>query len=280
MPRNPAARNYPSVQHPVVAKIQAERWRTEVCTSLSSEGGRYDPAMRRIWPWPALLLEEVAGWIKGLPGNLWLDAACGDGHLGTLLRRQKRLLGLDLAWDRLRDAHAHPYLALIQASVDCLPLRSGSLDGIVSVETLEHTVDLDGVLGEFARCLRRHGHLVMTIPSVTLRSWWQMRVTRRPVYCDPKEHVREFSAVPLRGFPHMFETWESLEARARRNGFTMVRAGGVGFLLPMWRGWGAWAERGMNVLHRETINRWLGRLPVVRRFPYYRIASFQYTGRG
>src|SRR5438034_1477039 len=99
--------------------------------------GRYDPAMRGIWPWPALLLEEVARWIKDLPGDLWLDAACGDGHLGTLLWRQKRLLGLDLAWDRLRDAHAHPYQAFVQASVDCLPLRSGSLDGIVSVETLE-----------------------------------------------------------------------------------------------------------------------------------------------
>ena len=78
----------------------------------------------------------------------------------------------------------------------------------------------------------------------------------------------------------MFETWQSLEARVQRNGFTIVRAGGVGFLLPMWRGWWAWAERGMNVLYRETINRWLGRLPMFRRFPYYRICLFQYRGRG
>jgi SAM-dependent methyltransferase len=236
--------------------------------------------MRRIWPWPALLLEEVAGWIKELPGDLWLDAACGDGQLGRLLRRQKSVLGLDLAWDRLRDAHTHPYRALIQGSVERLPLASGSLDGIASVETLEHIVDLDGALGEFARCLRRNGYLVMTIPSVTIRSWWQMRLTGQPVYCDPKEHVREFSAVPVRGFPHMFETWQSLEARVQRNGFALVRAGGVGFLLPMWRGWWAWAERGMNVLYRETINRWLGKLPVFRRFPYYRIWLFQHTGRG
>jgi len=107
--------------------------------------------MRRIWPWPAVLLESVAGWIKDLPGDLWLDAACGGGQLGRLLWRQKRLLGLDLDRERLREAHVHPYQALIQGSVDCLPLASGSLDGIVSVETLEHVVDIDLTLREFAR---------------------------------------------------------------------------------------------------------------------------------
>jgi len=250
------------------------------CSTPGLGRGRYDPAMRRIWPWPAVLLESVAGWIKDLPGDLWLDAACGGGQLGRLLWRQKRLLGLDLDRERLREAHVHPYQALIQGSVDCLPLASGSLDGIVSVETLEHVVDIDLALREFARCLRNNGYLVMTIPSVTVRSWWQMRVTREPAYCDPQEHVREFTAVPVRGFPHMFETWRSLEARVEKTGFAVMRAGGVGFLFPMWQRRLAWMERTMNLLYRETINRWLGRLPVLRRFPYYRIYVLRYEGKG
>jgi len=36
---------------------------------------RYDPAMRRIWPWPSVLLEEATSWIKSLSEELWLDAA-------------------------------------------------------------------------------------------------------------------------------------------------------------------------------------------------------------
>jgi hypothetical protein len=40
---------------------------------------RYHPAMRAIWPWPAMLLEKTLEWIKALPGDAWLDAACGDG---------------------------------------------------------------------------------------------------------------------------------------------------------------------------------------------------------
>jgi SAM-dependent methyltransferase len=241
---------------------------------------RYAPAVRKIWPWPAVLLEKVAELIRGLPGDRWLDAACGQGQLGGLLGRHRSLLGLDLDRDRLRDAHVQPYHALIQGSVDCLPLASGSLDGIVSVETLEHVVDMDRALGEFARCLRSNGYLVMTIPSVTVRSWWQMRVTHEPVYCDPQEHVREFSAVPIRGFPHMFETWQSLEARVEKTGFAIMCAGGVGFLFPMWQRRLAWIERAMNLLYRETINGWLGRLPVLRRFPYYRIYLLRYEGKG
>lgn len=245
---------------------------------LIGEPGRYDPARRRIWPWPAVLLEEVAGWIKGLPGDLWLDAACGEGQLGGLLRRQKRVLGLDVDRGRLRDAQTHPYRALIQGSVECLPLASGSLDGIASVETLEHIADPDAALREFARCLRRNGHLLVTIPSVTFRTWWQMRVMRQPVYCDPKEHVREFSAIPVQGFPHMFETWANLEARVKDKGFAVTRAGGVGFLFPMWPR--PWIERVMNLLYREAINRWLGKLPLVRKFPYYRIYLLRYEGKG
>ncbi len=248
--------------------------------TLGLDQTRYSPSMRRIWPWPALLLEEVAEWINELPGDLWLDAACGEGQLGELLGKRKSLLGLDMDWERLRRARSHPYVALIQGSVESLPLTRGSVNGIATVETLEHVGDMDAVLKEFARCLGTHGYLLLTIPSVTLRSLWQMRVTRRPVYCDPREHIREFSAVPVGGFPHTFEAWQSLEARVERHGFTVVRGGGVGFLLPMWQGRWAWIEHAMNLLYRETINRWLGRLPVLRRFPYYRIYLFQYKGSG
>jgi SAM-dependent methyltransferase len=244
------------------------------------ERTRYNPARRHIWPWPAVLLEVVAAWIRELPGDVWLDAACGEGQLGELLGKGKSLLGLDIDRQRLMRARSHPYVALLHGSVEALPLARGSLHGIATVETLEHVGDMEAALGEFARCLRTPGYLLLTVPSVTLRSVWQMRASRQPVYCDPREHLREFSSVPIRGFPHAFETWQSLEARVERHGFALRRGGGVGFLLPMWRGRWAWMERGMNLLYRERVNRWLGRLPVLRRFPLYRIYLFQHRGAG
>jgi ubiquinone/menaquinone biosynthesis C-methylase UbiE len=110
---------------------------------------RYNPATRRIWPWPALLLEEVAECIEELPGDLWLDVACGEGQLGELVGKRKRLLGVNMDWQRLHRARTHPYTALIQGSVDSLPLTDGSVSGIASVETLEHIADMDAALGEF-----------------------------------------------------------------------------------------------------------------------------------
>ncbi len=240
---------------------------------------RYNPALRRVWPWPSVLLESVAAWTLALPGGLWLDAACGEGHLGVLLARHKRLLGLDIDYQRLLRARPRGYWELLEASVIALPLPDGLLSGIISVETLEHVHDLDAALTEFTRCLRVNGYLVVTVPSVTLRSWWHMRHTGQPVYCDSKEHVREFSAIPIHGFPHMFESWKTLESRLYRHGFEVLRSDGVGFLLPMWQGRLAWIEHAMNYLYRETINRCLGKLPGLRRFPYYRIYLSRYKGR-
>lgn len=239
---------------------------------------RYNPAMRKVWPWPSVLLERVEAWMRALPGPLWLDAACGEGHLGHLVGASKCLLGLDVDSQRLRKAQRHSYRSLMRGSLSALPLAAASLDGIASVETLEHVPDLDGALAECARCLRPQGHLVITVPSVTLRSWWAMRRTGQPVYCSEREHVREFSSMPIHEFPHMFETWERFEGRLRAHGFDVVNACGVGFLLPMWTGRLAWLERGMNLLYRESSNEWVGALPVLRRFPYYRMYLLRKRG--
>ncbi len=240
---------------------------------------RYNPMMRKIWPWPSVLLENVATWSLALPGRLWLDAACGEGQLGDLLAKRKRLLGLDIDYQRLLRARQRGYWGLLEASVTALPLPDGLLSGIISVETLEHIHDLDAALCEFARCLRTNGYVLVTVPSVTLRSLWQMHRKGQPVYSDSKEHDREFSAIHIRGFPHMFETWKSLETRFHHHGFKVLRSGGVGFLLPMWHGRLALIEHVMNCLYRETINRWLGRLPGLRNFPYYRMYLLQNEGK-
>lgn len=240
---------------------------------------RYNPAMRRIWPWPVLLLEKVAKWIKELPGNLWLDAACGEGQLGQLVGHSKKLIGLDVDSQRLLRARSHLYRVVIQGSITSIPLADATLSGIASVETLEHVPDIDRALQECSRCLRRHGYLVLTVPSVTLRSWWQMHRTKQPVYCDEKEHVRELSSITINGFPNKFETWQHLTGRLESHGFKVVKTGGVGFVLPTWHGRLAWIEHAMNLLYHEAMNRWLGKIPGMRNFPSYRMYLLQNEGK-
>jgi len=241
---------------------------------------RYQQQYRKIWPWPSLLVEEAAKWVTSLPGEVWLDAACGTGQLGKVVKKRKTLLGLDIEHQEILQMPDSPYQEFIQGSVTSIPLETNSLNGIASLETLEHVPDIDGALLEFSRCLQVKGYLLITVPSVTLRSWWDMTRAHHPIYCDAQEHVREFSSVTINGFPHRFEHWKDLEIRFRKHGFTIRHQDGVGFLFPMWKGKLAWLERGMNLLYGETINRWLGKLPGLRNFPYYLVYVLQLRKEG
>jgi ubiquinone/menaquinone biosynthesis C-methylase UbiE len=232
---------------------------------------RYNKAMRKVWPWPAMLLEKAAHWIKALPGDIWLDAACGEGYLGPIIKEPKKLHGLDIDLNFLKQASGRPYLSLTQASVTNLPFRESSLDGIVSIETLEHVEQMSSALKEFAKCIKPGGYLLVSMPAVTLRSRWNMHRTGHPDYCCEKEHVRELSAIPIQGFKNRFQTFQWLENEFTKAGFTMKRRSGVGFLFPMCRGWCSFLEHAMNLLYREKINKLFARLPLFRNFAYYRL---------
>ncbi|CAB1064649.1 hypothetical protein D1BOALGB6SA_9445 [Olavius sp. associated proteobacterium Delta 1] len=218
-----------------------------------------------------ILLEKVARWINTLPETTWLDAACGDGQLADLVETHRRMLGLDIEQIRLVRACDHPYRLLVQASVTDLPFADQSLGGIVSIETLEHVEEISLSLAECARCLEPKGHLIISMPSVTLRSLWAMYRLRAPVYCCAEQHVRELSPITLKGFRHRFQTFKWFEKELSRCGFKVVRRSGVGFVFPMWQGGLSWMEHGMNLLYRENLNRIFSQLPFFRQFPYYRL---------
>jgi ubiquinone/menaquinone biosynthesis C-methylase UbiE len=235
----------------------------------SSSDMRYSPSMRKLWPWPAILLEKAASWIMVLPGDTWLDAGCGEGQLADLIGKRRQLLGLDLDNTRLIHAQTHPYLSVVQGSVISLPLARESLSGIVCIETLEHILEVKTVLEEFYRCLRSGGYLLISMPSVTIRSLLQMNRLKRPVYCSLQEHIRELSSVAISGFPNRFKTWKWFEKCMSQAGFKKIHQEGVGFLFPMWTGKWSWLEHIMNIFYYEKINKIIGKLPVVRNYPYY-----------
>lgn len=214
-----------------------------------------DLAPRKIWPWPTILLETAAEWIMELPGDAWLDAACGESPLAKYIGKQKQLIGLDIDGFRLKQASRCLFHSLTQASVTHLPFSDDSLDGVVSIETLEHVEDIAAALKEFSRCVKPNCYFLVTMPAVTLRSWWDMRRTGRPIYCSETQHVRELSAVPIRGFKHRFQLFRSLEDEFKKAGFVVKRKSGVGYLFPRWKRGLAFLEHGMNLFYREGLNR-------------------------
>ena len=244
---------------------------SSVLTLASSAPTTSAPAHRRIWPWPKILVETAAAWIRALPGDVWLDAACGEGPLAEHLGKQKRLIGLDFDRPRLLRSQGAPFHSLTQASVTHLPFSGNSLDGVVSIETLEHVADVSAALREFSRCIKPNGYFLVTMPAVTLRSWWDMHRTGEPVYCSGTQHLRELSAVALGGFRHRFKSFRWLEAHLAAAGFTVTKRSGVGFLFPSWSGRLSFIEHGLTHFYREAVNPLLAAIPGIGRFPYYRM---------
>jgi len=120
-----------------------------------------------------------------------LDVACGTG-IGThyLLKVGARsCLGLDIdraATDYARAAYGACQFAQCDAMNLCVP--DGSIDVVVSFETIEHLRDQLRFLSECHRVLRLGGILVCSTPNRTMSRW-----ARENVYHEHEFTVAEFT---------------------------------------------------------------------------------------
>lgn len=111
----------------------------------------------------------VAGALKLLnapAADTILDAGCGTGLVGELLRPQVRhLIGVDMSEPMLVQARKkNVYDSLHRGDlIEYLIGHPASCDVVVSAATLIHFGELDAVFEAVARCLRPHGLFVFTV---------------------------------------------------------------------------------------------------------------------
>lgn len=108
-------------------------------------------------------------------GRRVLDAACGEGYGSWLLAGAAAdVIGIDV--DAAAIGHAvtryavQPNLRYLQASCAALPLATGSVDLIISFETIEHLEAQEAMLSEFRRVLAPGGALVISSPNKVIYS--------------------------------------------------------------------------------------------------------------
>jgi SAM-dependent methyltransferase len=98
-------------------------------------------------------------------GTRVLDAGCGTGaHLESLSRKGLRTLGLDLSSEMLRVARrTAPGAWLAQADLNrAFPIRSGSVDAVLSSLVSEHLTDLRRFFREAFAVLQHGGRLIFS----------------------------------------------------------------------------------------------------------------------
>jgi SAM-dependent methyltransferase len=135
------------------------------------------------------------------PGDLLLDAGCGEGrHCFGALERGARVVGLDLDRPSL-DRGSGPLRArakelggfgvMIHGNAFRLPFRDGTFDRVICSEVMEHVHDWKGAARELARVVRVGGRVAVTIPTATSEHLY-LRLGD-DYFESPGGHIRIFS---------------------------------------------------------------------------------------
>jgi len=220
--------------------------------------------------WPKALLDRMAYWANRmhLHGKL-LDLGCGEGAL--LQQVNGDAFGADLNLDRLV-LSAEKNLPVTLADGCLLPFVDETFDMVISMEVLEHVPDMAVMMREVQRVLKPGGHWIVSVPSVTLRSWYEMKKEQRPYYCDEHEHFREFTAVNVDWFEHKFMRIDAFEEMFSRQGFSLCHRDGVRYLFPQWFSRFSLLQGWLESPQRDGF--WAV-IPWVRKFPYWTVLIFR-----
>jgi SAM-dependent methyltransferase len=110
-----------------------------------------------------------------VPREWWLDVGCGTADLVLAgARRGQRMIGIDIAFRWLVVARRRLQRAGVSAPLVCcngehLPFPDRSFRRVVSLGTLEHSLDADALVAEAARVLAPNGWLhVRTVNRFSL----------------------------------------------------------------------------------------------------------------
>jgi len=120
-------------------------------------------------------------------GKAVLDIACGEGYGSSLLATKAgSVTGVDISDDLIEHARAtyrRDNLAFLVGTCADIPLPDGSIDVVVSFETIEHHDEHEAMLREIRRVLRPDGCLLMSTPD-------RFRYSIQPGETNPF-HVKE-----------------------------------------------------------------------------------------
>jgi len=111
-----------------------------------------------------------------------LDAGCGEGYFLSLMNSKEKF-GVELSEKRVSEAlKLYPQLKIKIADVRNLPYDDDTFDVIVCSEVLEHVSGYQKALKEFKRCVKGHGHIVLSFPNESTVSFGRLLILKFPLH--------------------------------------------------------------------------------------------------
>lgn len=180
--------------------------------------------------WPRNRFEAI---LHAAPtGESVLDAGCGNGYLLFQLRKRfKRLIGLEYSPHRLEQARLNltglPFEPLLGSAEAMTEIGTGTLDCVVSADTIEHIPDVYAASREIFRVLRPGGLLILNTPNIaSLPKRLRLLCGRFPSTSQPDEGLG--SDVLFDGGHLHYFTFRSLARLLEKAGFSIERRLGYG----------------------------------------------------
>jgi predicted TPR repeat methyltransferase len=152
-----------------------------------------------------------------------LDAGCGTGLCGPLLRERCRtLIGVDLSakmLDRARERHVYDEL-IVGELTELMQTKPDTFDAIVSADTLVYFGDLEPVFTAAYRALRRDGLLIFTVEALETADGHKLQPHGR--FAHSESYIRQ--ALARAGFVVNELTRETLRVEGAQDatGFLVV----------------------------------------------------------
>lgn len=113
-------------------------------------------------------LKDVLPLVKGIKRIVLLDSGCGGGNIPSFFKDRFpawEIIGIDISGDALSIASKRfPQITFIKSPAHKVPKPDKSIDIVTSFDSLEHYENIDEVLSEINRVLKKGGIFYVSVP--------------------------------------------------------------------------------------------------------------------
>ena len=225
----------------------------------------------------SLLIEKIQKILQGVVNKRIIDVGCGDGRtIFYLAKRKNTVIGIDISHTRLSRAkqkvlrYSNHTLA-VQSYAEALPIKGKVFDGAVCTEVLEHVIDDDALLRGLSQVVKPHAWVLISIPTVSMRRYFDMLYTKKPIYFDPIEHVREFTHYKIPFLDHNFILTKNLKKKLKLYGLIYRKHYGIAFQLPLGVSRFKIGKCIEKICMNKRVNKIISKLPIFKNFGVYTI---------